>query len=107
MFCDGAPPSTTVHSPGRVLLKVQQGAIHRRPHLFFMAFGQFPCHLQRTVSSAVVLEFLEQRDQAVRRFDSTVVRGSWLMASRRARRSLPLAQKSFEAEASAGQAAAH
>ena len=53
---------------GRVLLKVQQGMIHRRPHLLFMAFGQFPSHLQTTVSSAVVLEFLEQRDQAVRRF---------------------------------------
>ena len=53
---------------GGVLLKVQQGTLHRLPHLFFVAFGEFPCHLQGTVSSAVVVKFLEQCDQAVRRF---------------------------------------
>ena len=42
------------------MLKVQQGIVHRRPHLFFVAFGEFPRHLKRTASTAVVLEFLKQ-----------------------------------------------
>ena len=32
------------------MLEVLQGMFHRWPHLFFVAFGQFPCHLKRTAA---------------------------------------------------------
>ena len=90
------------------MLKVLQGLFHRRPYLLFVAFGQFSCHLKGTASSAVLLKFLEQRDQSVWCFVQHG--GSAFVADgfEAGPSLLPLGrQKSFEAKASAGQSTAH
>jgi hypothetical protein len=53
---------------GAGLLKMSESFLHSGPHLFFMAFGEFSSHLDRTIGAAMTPEFIQQREESMRCF---------------------------------------
>ena len=93
---------------GRQGMKVQTCCFHGGAHLLFMAFGQFPCHLQRPLRAAEFLELIQELQQAMRRFVENA--GARLLAD--LLQPLPSfpplgGQETLKAEPGAGQAAAY
>ena len=106
-WCSAAPQHQGAFTLGRYTPKVLQGGGHRWPHLLLMPFGELACHLQGSIAQ-YRQEVFKQLQQPVwclvqdhgARFLAQLGQASAALAGFGR-------QKPFEAEATAGQAAAH